>query len=154
MTDFFNNGLHFSCKRCSHCCRIEPGFVFLSHTDLTNLCQWFNLTEEQFIETYCRRVSYYDGSDVLCLRETADYDCILWKDGCRAYGARPIQCSTYPFWTRLLSSDSYWHEEKKACPGIDEGRLWNREEILEQEHMYENNEPVHFPHKDGRGEIQ
>lgn len=149
---FFDNGLHFTCAQCSHCCRIEPGFVFLSRADLTKLCRWFNLTEERFIEKYCRRVPYYDGTDVLCLRETAAYDCILWNNGCTAYGARPVQCSTYPFWTRLLSGSAAWNNENKSCPGIGAGRLWTKNEIMEQLTAYVRNEPLHFPKNASRGE--
>jgi len=152
---FFDNGLLFTCARCSRCCRIEPGFVFLSQADLTKLCQWFNLTKEQFIETYCRKVPYYDGTDVLCLKETAEYDCILWHNGCTAYGARPVQCSTYPFWTRLLSRKSLWNEEQASCPGINTGKVWTKDEILKQLAAYECNEPVHFPREVAeRGELQ
>lgn len=137
---FYENGLSFSCQRCSHCCRIEPGFVFLSRLDLTNLCLWFKLPEDSFIEKYCRRVPYLDGKTVLCLKETETYDCIFWKDGgCSAYGARPVQCSTYPFWTRLLSCKSEWEAEKDSCPGIDHGRIWKKDEIARQLEKYEIN---------------
>jgi Uncharacterised protein family (UPF0153). len=141
---FFDNGLQFSCTQCSHCCRIEPGYVFLSRSDLTKLSLWFNFSEEHFIRTYCRKVPYYDGTDVLCLRETQSYDCILWNNGCTAYGARPVQCSTYPFWSRLMSTESFWNEEKKSCPGIGNGKLWSKSEIMEQLASYEHNEPLHF----------
>src|SRR5574344_288995 len=99
MSCFYDKGLHFSCQKCSHCCRIDPGFVYLSQSDLTNLCQWFKFTQEQFISMYCRKVPYYDGTTVLSLREKKNYDCIFWDNGCTVYGARPVQCSTYPFWS-------------------------------------------------------
>jgi Fe-S-cluster containining protein len=149
---FFDNGLHFSCAQCSRCCRVEPGFVFLSRADLTKLCRWFNFTEGQFIQKYCRRVPYYDGTDVLSLRETPAFDCILWNNGCTAYGARPVQCSTYPFWTRLLSGVSVWNAEKKTCPGIGTGRLWTKKEIMEQLAAYERNGPVHVCKTISRGQ--
>ncbi|MFA6856369.1 MAG: YkgJ family cysteine cluster protein [Treponema sp.] len=148
---FFDNGLHFTCTCCSHCCRIEPGFVFLSHEDLTKLCLWFNLTEDQFVEQYCRMVPYYDGTNVLCLRETNAYDCILWDNGCTAYGARPVQCATYPFWTRLLSRIFFWNNEKKSCPGIGTGKLWTKNEIMNQLSLYEHNEPLHYLKNNSRG---
>ena len=91
---FYENGLNFQCQRCSHCCKDEPGFVYLSKIDLQNLLTCYNLTKEEFIEKYCRFVPYYDGSEVLCLLEKENYECILWDNGCTAYNARPIQCST------------------------------------------------------------
>lgn len=142
MAQFYESGLHFTCKRCSHCCRIEPGFVYLSRKDLTNLCIWFKLNSDLFIERYCRWVRYYDNTEVLCLKETETYDCILWNNGCTAYENRPIQCSTYPFWSYLLESERDWNENQKCCPGINNGELHNKDEIEKQLDLYENNEPL------------
>lgn len=139
---FYSQGLNFSCTQCSHCCRHEPGFVYLSQKDLTNLCQCFNLEEQQFIEMYCRWVPYYDGSHVLCLQEKANNDCIFWDSGCKAYSARPVQCSTYPFWSFILKNQETWMEEAKECPGINCGELHSCGEIEESLRKYEGNEPI------------
>jgi len=96
-------------------------------------------------------VPYYDGTNVLCLRETNAYDCILWDNGCTAYGARPVQCATYPFWTRLLSRIFFWNNEKKSCPGIGTGKLWTKNEIMNQLSLYEHNEPLHYLKNNSRG---
>lgn len=148
MPNFIENGLNFSCQRCSCCCGKEPGFVYLSQTDLTNLCLWFKLSEGDFIKKYCRTIPYYDGTEVLCLKEKENYDCILWDNGCTAYKARPIQCSTYPFWSKILSSEFMWKEEESSCPGINKGKLWKKEEILEQLNKYKNNKPIHIIKKE------
>lgn len=139
---FYSQGLNFSCTQCSHCCRHEPGFVYLSQKDLTNLCQCFNLEEQQFIEMYCRWVPYYDGSHVLCLQEKANNDCIFWDSGCKVYSARPVQCSTYPFWSFILKNQETWMEEAKECPGINCGELHSCGEIEESLRKYEGNEPI------------
>ena len=136
------DGLHFSCTQCSHCCRHEPGFVYLSQKDLTNLCLYFNLEEQQFIKQYCRWVPYYDGSEVLCLLEKENNDCIFWDSGCAAYGARPIQCSTYPFWSFIVKSPEAWKQEASECPGINCGALHSASEIEESIRRYEENEPI------------
>jgi uncharacterized protein len=117
--------------------------VYLSQCDLTKLCQWFNFTEEKFIDDYCRWVPYYDGSEVLCLKETSHYDCILWNHGCSVYECRPVQCAVYPFWTSLLASSTAWNNNGKMCPGINFGKLWTLEEIQRLKALYEKNEPVH-----------
>lgn len=139
---FYSQGLNFSCTRCSRCCRHEPGFVYLSRRDLTNLCQCFNLGERQLIDRYCRWVPYYDGTEVLCLRERPNNDCILWDSGCTAYEFRPVQCSTYPFWTSILKGREAWEEEAKGCPGINCGSLHPCVEVEESLRRYEGNEPV------------
>ncbi len=140
---FYKDGLKFSCTRCSDCCRLSPGVVYLSNTDLTNLCQWFKFSREEFVEKYCRWVMYYDGTYVLSLQETPKYDCILWSEnGCKAYGARPVQCSTYPFWSWMLASKKDWDDCEKDCPGINKGKLWTFEEIEEQRKLYDSIVPV------------
>ena len=136
---FFENGLHFSCKRCSACCRHEQGFVYVSEADLSKLCNKFNMTRELFIASYCRFVQSIDGKEVLCLLEKEDFDCILRNCGCTAYEARPVQYSTYPFWTRILSSKRTWVHESAFCPGIDAGQERTYGEILENLSKYEDN---------------
>lgn len=144
---FYDNGLKFSCNRCSDCCRLEPGVVYLSLEDLEKLCNQFQISTGRFIETYCRWMSYYDGSQVLCLKERKNFDCILWnKDcGCTAYGSRPVQCSTYPFWSWMLESKESWDACSKDCPGINakDGQLWTKEQIEEQKKAYEAIKPLH-----------
>lgn len=146
MARFFDEGLRFECKRCSHCCRAEPGFVFLSQSDLTKLCKWFNLNEERFIKTYCRFVPRGGGEAVLSLREKRNYDCILWNDGCTAYAARPVQCATYPFWTGFLADKESWEKEGGSCPGINGGTLRSKESICAAQSAYEQNAPLVFAH--------
>lgn len=143
---FYDNGLKFECNRCSECCRLSPGFVYLSFSDLTKLCVWFKLSRKEFIDTYCRWVQYYDNTEVLCLKERSNYDCVLWdkvNGGCSAYGARPVQCSTFPFWSWLLKSKKDWDDSSKDCPGINNGRIWSKDEIEGQRKLYEENLPLH-----------
>ena len=139
---FYKDGLKFSCKMCSYCCRAEPGFVYLSRKDLDRFLKVTNAEENEFIEKYCRWVPYYDGKEVLCLKEMKNYDCIFWNNGCSAYAARPLQCSTYPFWDFLLRSPKTWNEEAKSCPGMNNGELHSFEEITEKLIEYRNNKPL------------
>ena len=97
------------------------------------------MSKLEFIEKYCRRVPYHNGTEVLCLLEKDNFDCILWDNGCTAYEARPVQCSTYPFWTSILCSESAWNEESDSCPGINCGQHRTRSEILENLLKYEEN---------------
>ena len=140
---YYDDGLHFICKRCSNCCRIDPGFVYLSRSDLTNLCQRFKMSVKEFVGVYCRWVQYYDNTQVLCLKEKTNYDCILWNDGCTAYEARPVQCSTFPFWSWILEDKEQWQTCSQDCPGINDGRFWSKEEIERERKRYEQNLPIH-----------
>lgn len=139
---FYKNGLKFECQRCSFCCGHSPGFVYLSKRDLTVLCEHFNLKAKEFIEKYCRWADYYYGTKVLALKEQKNYDCILWKNGCSAYKARPVQCLTYPFWNWIIESEQSWQDCAKECPGINNGKLWNIQEIEENKAAYVHNIPL------------
>jgi Fe-S-cluster containining protein len=95
------------------------------------------MAREAFIGTYCRWVAgpfTGDGPrggtrELLSLKEKSNFDCILWKNGCTVYGARPVQCGTFPFWESIVHSDESWKELMKDCPGIGQGRVYSRAEI-------------------------
>ena len=138
----YKNGLNFECQRCSFCCGHSPGFVYLSHRDLEALCAHFEMKEVDFARKYCRWADYYYGTKVLALQEKKNYDCILWDSGCSAYEARPIQCSTYPFWSWMIKDQNMWNDCAKECPGMNKGRLWTFEEIEANRSKYDANKPL------------
>jgi len=139
---FYKNGLKFTCKRCSFCCGHSPGFVYLSKSDLERLCAYFKMTAPDFAQKYCRWANYYHGTTVLALQEQKNYDCILWKDGCTAYQARPLQCSTYPFWSWMLQDKATWDEVAQDCPGMNSGQLWPKDYIDKTSTAYDQNTPI------------
>lgn len=126
---FYNDGLKFSCTRCSGCCRHDPGFVFLSENDLLELLKATGLAREAFIDKYCKKAAL-NGSVRLSLLEKQNYDCIFWEDGgCTVYEHRPFQCRSFPFWSENLTSNVQWLALRSYCPGIDRGALHGRAEI-------------------------
>ncbi len=128
-TPFYKKGLRFECKRCSACCRFEPGYVFLSNKDISRLLKALKCTREYFIETYCRIIDI-NGIKRISLKEKSNYDCIFWEDGgCIVYKQRPLQCRSYPFWSPHLASLEDWNKLSKSCPGINCGDLYSRQEI-------------------------
>lgn len=126
---FFDDGLCFSCQRCSSCCRHEPGFVYLSEQDLKKLSVWAHISIEDFIKDYCRWVIQSDGFEYLCLNEKTNYDCIMWDNGCIAYKYRPLQCVSYPFWPSLLINSNWWDANARDCPGVNKGKRFSKKEI-------------------------
>ena len=131
--DFLGEGLRFQCKKCSRCCRFEPGIVRLTEPDIARLAAWAKMERDAFVKAYCRLVTVILPSgkedELLCLKEKENFDCILWRGGCLAYGARPSQCAAYPFWPSILQSRERWEKEAGSCPGINSGRLYSKEEI-------------------------
>lgn len=140
---FYKNGLHFECQRCSFCCGDSPGFVYLSKRDLLALCDFFKLSVKEFVQKYCRWADYYYGTTVLALEQKENYDCSLWNKGCSAYEARPIQCSTYPFWSWMIQDEATWNDCAKDCPGMNKGKLWSFEEIKTAKEQYDANTPIY-----------
>lgn len=141
---FYKNGLRFGCKRCSFCCGHSPGFVYLSLRDLTELRTFLKMSVTEFVGAYCRWADYYEGKQVLALREKKNYDCILWENGCSCYSARPVQCSTYPFWSWMIKDEAMWKECAEDCPGMrnQEGKLWTFAEIEANKNAYDANTPL------------
>jgi len=126
---FYEQGLRFSCTRCSRCCRIAPGYVFLTRKDFSALLQATGLPAREFVASYCRQVGL-NGFHRLSLKEKDNYDCILWEEGgCTVYDHRPYQCRSYPFWGANLADRESWEALKDSCPGVGQGRLHSREEI-------------------------
>ena len=130
-TQFYESGLNFSCKRCSACCRYEPGFVFLSDEDLIKLCKVLKLDRKSLLAVYCRWVTDWKGDEALSLKEKSNKDCIMWNNGCTVYDARPFQCVSFPFWESILTSKEAWKIAGSDCPGIDTGALHTKETISE-----------------------
>ena len=128
-TAFYANGLNFSCKQCSTCCRYDPGFVFLSEKDLNNLTDALKMEKNKVINTYCRWVSDWKGDLTLSLKEKSNKDCIFWDNGCSVYEVRPLQCITFPFWESILSTEEYWNINAQSCPGMNNGQLHTEEDI-------------------------
>ena len=149
MCAFYEDGLKFECNGCSYCCRFEGGVVLLSENDLQRLSRHENLTREQFIQVYCRTATDDSGKTFLILKTLSNGDCVFWnkdlcggKGGCSCYEARPVQCSTYPVWTKILSSEENWKNEEAKCPGINKGALHSKEEIEGQLAAYKARLPL------------
>jgi hypothetical protein len=132
MTDpFYAGGLRFECRRCSRCCRHEPGYVFLNQDDLERLAAGLALPAAEVLSRFCRQVRVGAFRRV-SLRETVQYDCVLWgPDGCRVYAHRPLQCRSFPFWAANLGSPEDWERLRSVCPGVGSGALHSAEQIRE-----------------------
>ena len=124
---FFRDGLYFSCIRCSDCCRLGPGHVYLSEKDVQLLAEGLQMKYTDVMDTYCRWVPSTGGKKQLSLREKPGFDCIFWQDGCKMYNYRPLQCRTFPFWDSILCSRDVW--ESLNCPGAGKGAFHSREYI-------------------------
>ncbi len=127
---YYTQGLRFTCRQCSTCCRHDPGFVFLSFTDLERIVTVLDSTPAEVLRQYCRIVDVGGGRRRISLIERSNYDCIFWQQGkCTIYEARPLQCRSFPFWHEFVYDQARWEECAKSCPGIGEGPVHSAEEI-------------------------
>ncbi len=121
---WYSKGLRFECNQCGKCCRGEPGVVWVDPGDIIDMAGEVKMQVGKFSEKYVRKISTRYS-----LRELANGDCVMYKDGCRVYSTRPVQCLTFPFWSDSLKSKESWEALKDECPGIDVGRLYSAAEI-------------------------
>ncbi|MBC8309307.1 MAG: YkgJ family cysteine cluster protein [Phycisphaerales bacterium] len=134
MSDWFEDGLCFSCMQSGNCCTGPPGAVWFNDEEGRAMAKKLNLAVETFYQRYTRMVGTRWS-----LRENSidgKYDCVFLnrktkKPSCLLYEARPSQCRTWPFWPENLSSETDWHRAKKEtpCPGMDSGKLIPASEI-------------------------
>jgi len=122
-------GIKFECQQCGDCCRAH-GVVWVNSEDIAKMAYYLGLGYAEFRNTYLRDI---DGR--LTIGETENGECLMLDpktDRCTVYPARPDQCSSYPFWPRCLANPQVWSRRREKCPGIDKGRLWTYEEILQR----------------------
>jgi len=133
---WWEDGVDFKCTGCGKCCKVQ-GDVWLSKDELQTVQEYLGLTKETFAQTYLR--DEMDGWGLLVEKEGPEGNpaCVFLNEDntCSIYDARPLQCSTYPFWPRLMRSKENWDaeavlpeewtHEKGGCEGINlgEGRV-------------------------------
>jgi len=141
--------LPFDCSGCGKCCKTR-GEVYLSPNEATKASTLLGLSINEFKAKYVLKeevtVAMSLDSDnilpgesgwVLLQNKEEDGSCIfLGEDNlCSIYEARPLQCSTYPFWPRIMANKESWNEEVRMADG-EEGagddtsseRYWSVEE--------------------------
>ncbi len=124
---WYAEGLQFECTQCGACCSGEEGYVWANDSEVREMANKLSMSQAEFRRKFVRRVGGRDS-----LVEYPDGDCILLDPKtrhCIVYGARPIQCRTWPFWNSNLTSNRSWDDMCEQCPGAGKGRLYTFEEI-------------------------
>lgn len=135
MTEWYADGLFFSCVKCGACCSGAPGYVWLNRGEGEAIAEFLDISREEFFSTYARRVD-----ERYSLKEQSSGDCIFLQRepaGCAVYGVRPLQCRTWPFWPNILLQKTFWDRTAESCPGMNRGSFHSAEEIrsiVEQAH--------------------
>lgn len=125
-TPWYREGLAFTCTQCGDCCTGAPGYVWVDSEEIARLAEHRGESVDAFGRQFLRRVG-----EKISLIERPGGDCIFWdkQRGCTVYGARPIQCRTWPFWPENIETPESWDHVTRVCPGSGQGQLFSVEEI-------------------------
>lgn len=118
---WYRDGLSFECTQCGNCCSGDPGYVWATKEEVRRISEFLGHTDGRLDEKHLRRVGLRYS-----LTEKPNGDCIFLKrEGgrtkCSIYAVRPLQCRTWPFWTRNLRSRKDWNKAHEICPGMNKG---------------------------------
>ena len=108
--EFQRNLERFFCLRCGECCR-KPGFVYLTSDEAAAAAVYLNLSEFEFINSYC------DLQDrrKLVLKKNGDESCVFLKGNeCQIHAVKPAQCMDFPKKWRTPASFDYCAGLKKV----------------------------------------
>jgi hypothetical protein len=130
MSRWYRDGLRFACARCGNCCSGKGSVVVVSDREVEALARRTGLPVREFRSRHTRAA----GDDTVLLdREDGDCEWLERRaDGttaCRVQDAKPDQCRSYPFWTRVVASRSAWDAESRRCRGIGAGEPVSADEI-------------------------
>ena len=127
---WYSGGLKFECTQCGNCCSgPESGYVWVNETEIRSLASTLGMADslEEFENKFTRRIGMKTS-----LVEYSDGDCIFLDPTtrtCSVYESRPAQCRTWPFWKSNVETPKAWARTAKNCPGCNQGRLYDINEI-------------------------
>ena len=113
--------MRFQCQSgCIRCCE-QKGFVYVTREDIARLAAYLHISRVEF------RRRYLCGSPpLLRFRKLRHKQCpFLLADGCSVHAAKPLQCSSFPFWPEILASAGERRKTAAYCPGLNQGPLVN-----------------------------
>ncbi len=125
---WFADGVRFDCTSCGRCCR-RTGVVAFLDDDVTRAASHLGLTEDAF---RAKHLEHQDGHWFVDVY--VEHPChFLSTEGlCTIHEAKPLQCSSYPFWPELFEEMNAWDAEQTYCEGINQGTLRPLDEILDR----------------------
>lgn len=124
----YENGVKFQCiPGCARCCRGE-GYVYVSDNEAIEIAKFLKLSTVEFLKQYTK---FNEEGQRILIDKHNKVECIFLSDNykCEIYNVRPIQCKTYPFWTRIFKDRESLNYEKLHCPGFGQGKFYSKKEI-------------------------
>ncbi|KAI2498875.1 putative zinc- or iron-chelating domain [Fragilaria crotonensis] len=120
------SSLPFNCTMCGKCCKTK-GSVWMSPTETIQAARFLKMSTEAFIQQYASHTLSGDDNEVWIQikNDPTGAACVFLEDKqCRIYEARPVQCSTYPFWPNIMESEATWDDEVRSTDEDANGPYW------------------------------
>lgn len=106
----------FHCTECGKCCT-GAGEVFVNEEESQRIAVHLNISLTSFQQRFTLPSRKHRGWRLI-KTVGPQQDCVFLRDKlCTIYAARPVQCSTYPWWPELMAP-SAWEAEAERCEGI------------------------------------
>lgn len=123
-------GRRFGCTQCGNCC-VQPGYVYMTREELSNIAAHLGLTPERFRRKFCVRLDGASGEPYIHVASARGCPLLTPERRCSVHPVKPKQCTTFPFWDEMVEDRTEWEGAKAFCPGLDapEGRLYTHPEI-------------------------
>lgn len=116
--NFMTNKIQFQCKKCGACCRV--GFIYLKKGEAEKIASHLGMPVKQFKKKYTEWFLFLGRA----LKWSEKGSCLFLKNKeCSIYNARPSQCSTWPYWDRILNSREDLERAKSYCGGISQEKV-------------------------------
>jgi len=119
--------VRFECLKCGGCCGGEPGTIWVTAAEISQIAEFIGEDETKLRENYLTR---RDGRS--SIKELENYDCVFLRRSegrCAIYSVRPLQCRLFPFWPSILRDKNIWNYYAFRCPGMDKGKIYTSEMI-------------------------
>lgn len=135
---WWDKGIRFECQGSGQCCvtRDGYGYVYMTKEDRIRMAKALKMPTSQFTREYCVKEDgihhLIDGEEGRCQ--------FLEGHKCGIYEGRPTQCRTWPFWPEVMNAKVWKKEVADYCPGVGKGKLWTKEEIMQQLKLQEESE--------------
>jgi Fe-S-cluster containining protein len=124
---FFDEGLRFECTGCGKCCTGASGTIFVNDREAGEIAAKLGVSKRKFLQDYA-----YPMEGGHSIQERENGDCVFLNGKmCGIYEVRPTQCRTFPFWPEVLRSERNWKQAARECEGIGQGRLYEKQEIMD-----------------------